>query len=361
MKSNVFNAHGMRLGAASAWMKLVAVEIVATSAIICGAVPQDASRDMELPQTEQFSVSEYNVARQRLETRLTEVYQSCSGTFEELRTDHPQEVRQLLLEFKDLLDKRRDLPQTDGSVAQLERVVALLPEVEAYAQRVPVELERLRSLSNSSRRREIQLFEKLEGGLGRLCAGLASDSSRPTSRRREIEMFEKLGECLSRLREHPLTMPIFWGVFIYCLVSYVIAYVCTLKGWMVTYSGWGDFFMSSLWLMLTPAGLLLWYLKESNLVSFVGVAFIVIGGVSVVWLLLFAVVNNRRSVLFSIVAIGTRIAVSVLVVVVLSRLQEKWEEYKRGESGVVKGLVIPLLVVTLIYKIFVHPLIGRRT
>ena len=118
--------------------------------------------------------------------------------------------------------------------------------------------------------------------------------------------------------------------------------------------------MSSLWLMLTPAGLLLWYLKENNLVSFVGVAFIVVGAVSAVWLLLFSVINNRCNLLFSIVAIGTRIAVSVLVVVVLSRLQEKWEEYKRGESGIVKGLVIPLLVVTVIYKIFVRPLIGRR-
>ena len=273
--------------------------------------------------------SDYNVARQRLETRLTEIYQSCSGTFEELRADHPQEVRQLLLEFKDLLNKRRDLPQTGGSMAQLEQVVALMSEVESYERRLPFELERLWSSSNSSRRRE-------------------------------IEMLEKLGECLSRSREHPLKMPIFWGVFIYCLISYVIAYVCTLKGWMVTYSGWGDFIMSSLWLMLTPAGLLLWYLKENDLVSFIGVTFIVIGAVSVVWLLLFAVVNNRRNVLFSIVAIGARIAVSVLVVVVFSRLQEKWEEYKRGESGIVKGLVIPLLVVTVIYRIFVRPLIGRR-
>ena len=66
------------------------------------------------------------------------------------------------------------------------------------------------------------------------------------------------------------------------------------------------------------------------------------------------------SSLWLIVAIGARIAVSVLLVVVFSRLQEKWEEYKRGESGIVKGLVIPLLVVTVIYRIFVRPLIGRR-
>ena len=351
----------MCFGIASAWLKLALVGIIAIFAIICGAVTQNASRDRELPQTEQFSVSDYNVARQQLEKRLTEIYRACSGTFEELRADHPQEVRQLLLEFKDLLNKRRDLPQTDGVAAQLEQVIALTHEVDAYEQRASAELGRLRSSPAASRRREIQMFEKLGGCLEKLRGGLALDSPQEgATRRREIEMFEKLGECLSRLREHPLTMPIFWGVFIYCLVSYVIAYVCTLKGWMVTYSGWGDFIMSSLWLMLTPAGLLLWYLKENNLVSFVGVAFIVVGAVSAVWLLLFSVINNRCNLLFSIVAIGTRIAVSVLVVVLLSRLQEKWEEYKRGESGIVKGLVIPLLVVTVIYKIFVRPLIGRR-
>lgn len=268
----------------------------------------------------------------------------------------------------------------------LQNGVALNSEAEVDAQRVSTESDRLRSSSNSSRRRAIQLFEDLEQGFQGIQARLSSNSAQSaaerrngietcdppmdskatdislstTSRRSKIEMLEKLSERLSELLEHPLTIPIFWGVFIYCLVSYMIAYVCTMNGWMVTYSGWGDFIMSSLWLMLIPAGLLLLYFEENDSLSFIGVMLVVVGSVSAIWLLVFAVINNRHNVLLSIVAIGTRIVVSVLIIVVLSRLKDKWDEYERGERGVVRGLTIPLLVVTMIYRIFVRPLIDRR-
>ena len=49
-----------------------------------------------------------------------------------------------------------------------------------------------------------------------------------------------------------------------------------------------------------------------------------------------------------------------VVLFALSELQSRYERYKRGELGLIRGVLLPLAVFAYFYKEFVAPMIGIR-
>ncbi len=55
-----------------------------------------------------------------------------------------------------------------------------------------------------------------------------------------------------------------------------------------------------------------------------------------------------------------RVAVILLLVFALGRLQEKLEQYKRGELGVIRGVLIPLVVFAWMFNYLIRPMIRTE-
>ena len=55
-----------------------------------------------------------------------------------------------------------------------------------------------------------------------------------------------------------------------------------------------------------------------------------------------------------------RVAVILLLVFALGRLQEKLEQYKRGEPGVIRGVLIPLVVFAWMFNYLIRPMIRTE-
>ena len=56
-------------------------------------------------------------------------------------------------------------------------------------------------------------------------------------------------------------------------------------------------------------------------------------------------------------ALFARVSVILLLLFALSELQSRYERYKRGQLGLIRGVFLPLAVFAHFYKVFVAPLI----
>ena len=99
----------------------------------------------------------------------------------------------------------------------------------------------------------------------------------------------------------------------------------------MVYRDWADFAKSAVWVIALPLGIL--------------------------WLF-----ENRSDFLFRCagLALFGRVVMMLLLVFALGRLQEKLEQYKRGELGVIRGVLIPLIVFAWMFNYLIRPMIQTE-
>ena len=57
-------------------------------------------------------------------------------------------------------------------------------------------------------------------------------------------------------------------------------------------------------------------------------------------------------------ALGARLLTALLALFVVAKVQEKLEKFGKGELDVVRGALIPLAVLEVLYRYGVRPMIG---
>lgn len=147
------------------------------------------------------------------------------------------------------------------------------------------------------------------------------------------------------------------------LVAYVVFYAKALSlvkmGRLVVYRDWGDFAKSVAWVVLIPLGLA-WCLDAELgfIMRAAGVLAIGLGACCLGCLFSGAFKYNRGSRAW--LSLFARMAVAVLFLFALAKLQEKYDLYKRGRLGVIRGVLIPLAVFAYVFNAFVKPMVGLR-
>lgn len=147
------------------------------------------------------------------------------------------------------------------------------------------------------------------------------------------------------------------------LVLFVVFYARALSeaksGGLVVYRDWADFAKSAVWVIAIPLGIM-WMLESRSdfLFRCAGLALAVMGAVSF-WLMVSGAFkyNSGSSCWLSLFG---RVAVILLLVFALGRLQEKLEQYKRGELGVIRGVLIPLIVFAWMFNFLIRPMIRME-
>lgn len=145
-------------------------------------------------------------------------------------------------------------------------------------------------------------------------------------------------------------------------LCYIRAYARVKRGDLVVYAGWGDFFKSVAWAILFPVCFCQYvsavddhsaWMKCMSIVTFFwGVA-------SLIWLIVGAFKYNRT---FGegVTALGARLLTALLALFVVAKVLEKLEKFGKGELDAVRGVLIPLAVLGLVYRYGVRTMIGRR-
>ena len=146
--------------------------------------------------------------------------------------------------------------------------------------------------------------------------------------------------------------------------AYVIFYVKALSlaktGELTVYRDWGDFIKSAIWVVAAPWGIALGSDTGSDwLVRIAGWVMVVLGAQSLWWLVSGAFKYNRGSKRW--LALFARFAVLLLLVFALAKLNEKFQQYKRHQLGVVRGVLIPLVVFSAVFNWLIRPMIGDRS
>jgi len=147
------------------------------------------------------------------------------------------------------------------------------------------------------------------------------------------------------------------------LVGYVVFYAKALSlvkmGRLVVYRDWGDFAKSVAWVVLIPLGLG-WCLDAQLgfIMRAAGVLAIGLGVCCLGCLFTGAFKCNRGSMAW--LSLFARMAVAVLFLFALAKLQEKYDLYKRRRLGVIRGVLIPLVVFAYVFNAFVKPMVGLR-
>ena len=149
------------------------------------------------------------------------------------------------------------------------------------------------------------------------------------------------------------------------IVLFVVCYAKALfevkTGRLVVYRDWGDFIKASLWAILIPYGVCSvvfggsddgWPSRVIGIVSFCG------GAVSFYCACVGAFRYNTGSQ--RILSLFARFAVTLLLIFALAKLQEKFKQYERGETGLIRGVLLPLLLFGYIFHEFIQPMIGVR-
>lgn len=147
------------------------------------------------------------------------------------------------------------------------------------------------------------------------------------------------------------------------LVLFVVFYARALSearyGRLVVYRDWADFTKSAVWVIALPLGIMWIFENQSDfLFRCAGLALAVMGAVSF-WVMVSGAFkyNSGSSRWLSLFGRG---AVILLLVFALGRLQEKLEQYKRGELGVIRGVLIPLVVFAWMFSFLVRPMIRTE-
>lgn len=160
---------------------------------------------------------------------------------------------------------------------------------------------------------------------------------------------------------------VFGLVILVCVVLMTVIYVITLsrskRGVMITYRGWTDLCVSSLWIPLLPLGLLvsayefaefgpkitIWRILGSSVLS---------GGiVSFLWLFFFAVKNNWFHPWSIFLAASTRLMASFIVVLSVLNLLGLWSRKNKDKRESFVSMISSLLLTGGVFVWLVRPLV----
>ena len=145
------------------------------------------------------------------------------------------------------------------------------------------------------------------------------------------------------------------------IATLVWLYVKVLKkvkaGVLIVYRDWLDFGKSALWFVAIPLGVGLLCNEEAGY-KVLGAIVLFIGCTSFSHLCTGAFRYNRGIKCW--LALYARFAVVLLCVFALGKLNEKFQQYRRHEAGLISGVLIPMIVFDFAFKVLIQPMIGIR-
>ena len=156
-----------------------------------------------------------------------------------------------------------------------------------------------------------------------------------------------------------LIMALVVGAVVLFAVFYGRALVEARQGSLVVYQNWADFGRSALWVLAFPIGLP-WLLDASAdwILRGVGLSFLLLGVVSLGEMMAGAFKYNSGAKRW--LSLFARVGVILLLVLAFVKLQEKLDRYKRGELGVIRGVLIPLAVFAWMFNSLIRPMIRTE-
>ena len=148
------------------------------------------------------------------------------------------------------------------------------------------------------------------------------------------------------------------GGVVAAIAGYAKALSEVKMGRLIVYRDWGDFFMASAWVVLLPFGVLNAMDNEGTSSCVLGIA-MAIGGVASFWWACAGAFRYNHGSQRGL-ALFARFAVTLLCLCAIGKLSEKFDQYKRGELGVVRGVLLPALIFAYVFREFIHPMIGLQ-
>lgn len=149
------------------------------------------------------------------------------------------------------------------------------------------------------------------------------------------------------------------GGFVLFVVFYGRALAEAQHGSLVVYRDWGDFAKSAVWVIAVPVGVAWTFEAQGDfLFRCAGLALLVVGAVSFCTMVSGAFKYNSGSERW--LALFARMGVILMLMFALGRLQEKLDRYKRGELGVIRGVLIPLAVFAWMFNYLIRPMIRTE-
>ena len=160
---------------------------------------------------------------------------------------------------------------------------------------------------------------------------------------------------------------LFWLVVLACVLLMAVIYAITLsrskRGLMITYRGWTDLCVSSLWIPLLPLGLLMSAYEVAEFGSKItmwrisGATILAGGAVSFLWLLFFAVKNNWFHLWSIFLAVNTRLMASFVVVLSALYLLGLWSRKNKDGCESLGNMISSLLLTGGVFVLLVRPLV----
>ena len=140
---------------------------------------------------------------------------------------------------------------------------------------------------------------------------------------------------------------------------YARALTAVKGGSLVVYRDWSDFLKSATWVIALPVGIGLAASADGEwLMACAGIVLVVLGIVSFYTMVRGAFRYNPGNGRW--LSLFARVAVIVLLVCAISELHGRLDRHRRGELGIVRDVLLPLLVFAYVYKALVRPMIGSR-
>lgn len=156
-----------------------------------------------------------------------------------------------------------------------------------------------------------------------------------------------------------LKVAIVIGGFVLFVIFYGRALAEAQHGSLVVYRDWGDFAKSAVWVIAVPVGVAWTFEAQGDfLFRCAGLALLVVGAVSFCTMVSGAFKSNSGSERW--LALFARMGVILMLMFALGRLQEKLDRYKRGELGVIRGVLIPLAVFAWMFNYLIRPMIRTE-
>lgn len=149
------------------------------------------------------------------------------------------------------------------------------------------------------------------------------------------------------------------GAAVLFVVFYVRALAAARAGDLVVYRDWTDFGRSALWVLAFPIALPCIFDTGSDwLFRSIGLAFFLLGSVSLWEMAVGAFQENTGGDRW--LALFARVGVILLLVVAVAKVHERLERYRRGELGVIRGVLLPLAVFAWVFNGLVRPMIRSE-
>jgi hypothetical protein len=113
---------------------------------------------------------------------------------------------------------------------------------------------------------------------------------------------------------------------------------------------------STAWLYALPVGIIFVSDSSADTMHLVfGWSFIVGGIVSFLSLVRGAFRYNSGGLCY--LSLFARFAVSFLAIAALAELHSKFDKLRKGELGVIRGVLMPILIFAFVFKTFIRPMI----